>query len=403
MGLSFWSTPFFYILLHGNQILRDEMKKLLLSACVAIALCCSCSDTNSKISGKIDNATPDCKVYLDHIDITQITKVDSVEVNGKGEFTFKVKVENPEFYQLRYTGSNNNIYLLAEKDSTQYVTINSNASTDYTVNGSILSNELKKVVTQLYNSRNALNGIYNEMDNNPQAIDSLTRVASQVIISQMQFSRRYIIDNAGSPVTYFVLYQKLNNDYVLSLPTNLNYYRAVATNLNKSYPNAKYSKFVVNHTTKLLEQNTNAQINSLIANYSRDLPELRLVDSKGKEFDIEQLRGKTILLDFAMITAQETAAYQLELAEIHKKYASKGLVIVQVCFDKSKILWEASKRENNIKWICLLDEKGENSKILTDWNISTIPANYIIDKNFKIVGKNQFGANLSDYLKDILK
>ncbi len=379
------------------------MKKILLSACAAIALCCSCSDTNSKISGKIEHFEPNTKVYLDHIDVTQTTKIDSVKLGKNGQFTFKVKVDNPEFYQLRYTGSTDNIYLLAEKDSTQYITVQSTGATDYTVSGSTLSNELKRVVSKLYDSRKALNSIYAEMDKNPQEIDSLAKAASNVILGQMQFSRRYIIDNAGSPVTYFVLYQKLNNDYVLSLPTNLNYYRAVATNLNKNYPNAKYSKFVVNHTTKLLEQNTNAQINSLIENYSRDLPELRLTDSNGKEFDIENLRGKTILLDFAMITAQETAAYQLELAEIHKKYANKGLIIVQVCFDKSKILWEASKRENNIKWICLLDEKGEDSKILTDWNISTIPANYIIDKNFKIVGKNQFGANLSDYLKDILK
>lgn len=120
-------------------------------------------------------------------------------------------------------------------------------------------------------------------------------------------------------------------------------------------------------------------------------------------FDIENLRGKTILLDFAMITEQGTAEYQKELAEIQKKYASKGLVIVQVCFDKSKILWEMAKRDHKITWTCLLDEDGENSKNLMNWNIGSIPANYIIDKNFKIVGKNQFGANLSDYIKDILK
>ena len=104
-----------------------------------------------------------------------------------------------------------------------------------------------------------------------------------------------------------------------------------------------------------------------------------------------------------MITEQGTVAYQKELGEIYKKYSGKGLVIVQVCFDKSKILWEMAVREHDIKWTCLLDENSVNSKILTDWNISTIPANYIIDKNFKIVGKNQFGENLSDYIKDLLK
>lgn len=402
MGLTFWSTPFFYVLL--PNIIQTEMNKIFFTLTVAIAILSSCSDTNSKIGGKAENM-PNTMVYLDHIDLNQVTPIDSAKTNKNGEFKFNVTVEYPEFYQLRVNGGEN-IYLLAEKDSSQYVTINSTKSMDYSIQGSVLSNELKNVVNQLNSSKNTLNSIYTQMEknnNNAAVIDSLTKSASQVLYNQIMYSRKYIIDHAGSPVTYFVLYQKLNNDYVLSLPTNLNYYRATATNLNISYPNAKYSKFVTSHTTRLLEENTNAQLNELINNYSRDLPELKLTDEKGNIFDIEQLRGKTILLDFAMITEQGTAEYQKELVELQKKYASKGLVIVQVCFDKSKILWEMAKRDHKITWKCLLDPNAENSKILTNWNINSIPANYIIDKNFKIIGKNQFGANLSDYIKDILK
>ena len=380
------------------------MKKLtFLSIIIAATFCFACSDTNSKINGKIHNYNGE-KIYLDHVDISQITTIDSIEANKKGEFTFKVNVDYPEFYQVR-VGNSGAINLLAEKDSTQYIEIKSIDNLDYTVNSN-LSGLLQQAVAQLNQTKKGLSNIYSEMSksaDNKSKIDSLTKVASLSILDQINYARKFIINNAGSPVTYFILYQRLNNDYVLSLPANLNYYRAVATNLNKSYPNAKYSKFVTNHVTKLLEQNTNAQLNSIIENYSRDLPELRLKDEKGKMFDIENLRGKTILLDFAMITEQGTAEYQKELAEIQKKYASKGLVIVQVCFDKSKILWEMAKRDHKITWTCLLDENGENSKNLMNWNIGSIPANYIIDKNFKIVGKNQFGENLSDYIKDILK
>ncbi|MBP3420344.1 MAG: AhpC/TSA family protein [Marinifilaceae bacterium] len=376
---------------------------LLLSTIIAATLCYSCSDTNSKIEGTVKNYEGK-KIYLDHIDINQITKIDSAELGNSGEFTFKVKVETPEFYQLRLKGCEN-IYIMAEKDSTQTINITNPAEYEYSVEGSTLSSELKKVVSHLSNARKRLHSIYLAMADevDQSKLETLKKSASQTILDQIQFSRKYIIENPGSPVAYFVLYQKLHDDYVLTLPTNLNYYRAVATNLDIKYPNAKYSKFVKNHVLRLIEENTNAQLNTLINTYSRDLPELKLKDSKGKEFDIEKLRGKTILLDFAMITEQGTVAYQKELGEIYKKYSGKGLVIVQVCFDKSKILWEMAVREHDIKWTCLLDENSVNSKILTDWNISTIPANYIIDKNFKIVGKNQFGENLSDYIKDLLK
>lgn len=379
------------------------MKRLILLSTIIAVTLCSCSDTNSKIEGSIKNHKCD-KIYLDHIDINQVTKIDSVELDKDGTFSFKVKVENPEFYQLRYSGGDN-IYLLAEKDSTQYISINEPKGYNYSVKGSVLSDELRKVTAQLHTTRSTLNTLYNQMADtqNETRLDSLKKIASQTIIDQTQFSRKYILANPSSPVSYFVLYQKLQDNYILTLPTNLNYYRAVATNLEIQYPDAKYTKFVKNHVLRLIEENTNAQLNSLINAYSRDLPELKLRDQNGKEFDIEKLRGKTILLDFAMITEQGTAAYQKELNEIYKKYSNRGLVIVQVCFDKSKILWEVTKREQQIKWTCLLDETGENSKILTDWNISTIPANYLIDKNFKIVGKNQFGANLSDYINDILK
>ena len=49
------------------------------------------------------------------------------------------------------------------------------------------------------------------------------------------------------------------------------------------------------------------------------------------------------------------------------------------------------------------DSESLQSRTASTWNVRSIPANYIINQNMEIVGKNLYGDRLADRLNDLLQ
>ena len=79
------------------------------------------------------------------------------------------------------------------------------------------------------------------------------------------------------------------------------------------------------------------------------------------------------------------------------------MTIYQVCLDTSRLIWEDAPKALNIQWTCVWDENAMKSVNAGIWNIKHIPANYLIDKEFNIVGKNLFGNTLEERLNHVIK
>ena len=70
------------------------MRKILLLG-LLVVLIASCSEkTNVEIIGAIKDAA-NTKVYLEQIDVSSRTTIDSTKINKNGEFKFKLNVELP--------------------------------------------------------------------------------------------------------------------------------------------------------------------------------------------------------------------------------------------------------------------------------------------------------------------
>ena len=67
------------------------------------------------------------------------------------------------------------------------------------------------------------------------------------------------------------------------------------------------------------------------------------------------------------------------------------------------MVWERLVKQYGIDWICVRDPEGMKSRTAQQWNVQSIPANYIISPDFEIVGKNLGGDRLMDRLTDLMK
>ncbi|MDE7074926.1 MAG: redoxin domain-containing protein, partial [Odoribacter sp.] len=104
-----------------------------------------------------------------------------------------------------------------------------------------------------------------------------------------------------------------------------------------------------------------------------------------------------------VLTARDADAYIWDMKAVYDKFRNRGVEIYQVCLDGNKLAWENLVKRYDIRWTCVWDPDGLQSKVARLWNIQSVPADYIINRKSEIVGKNLFGRRLEDRLNDLLK
>lgn len=386
-----------------------KVKKILLSV-LAIVTLFSCSRKDQmKISGDIQNASKQ-KVYLEQLNVDQSVVVDSTETNRKGQFSFKREVTTPTFYNIRI-GKNAFVTLLGEPD--MHIQLKGNLedlNNNYWVDGSEGSLWLKMLNYQLNRTRQTMDSLRNAYNALPEgkAYDSI-RVHLEtewdtITGRQIKFSKDFILKHAVSPASYYALYQKFDNDnFILTPETNLHSYKIVASALKAMFPESQYTKAILKHLDLIKKNDNILRLQQLIANSETTLPEIKLPNSEGDTIALSSLKGKFVVLDFSVLGGADGRAYAAEMKKVYDKFRNRGVRIYQVCLDQNRLAWQRLVKQYGITWDCVWDADALQSRIARRWNIRTVPANFIINPKYEIVGKDLTGRRLEDRLNDLLK
>lgn len=386
-----------------------KVKKILLSV-LAIVTLFSCSRKDQmKISGDIQNASKQ-KVYLEQLNVDQSVVVDSTETNRKGQFSFKREVTTPTFYNIRI-GKNAFVTLLGEPD--MHIQLKGNLedlNNNYWVDGSEGSLWLKMLNYQLNRTRQTMDSLRNAYNALPEgkAYDSI-RVHLEtewdtITGRQIKFSKDFILKHAVSPASYYALYQKFDNDnFILTPETNLHSYKIVASALKAMFPESQYTKAILKHLDLIKKNDNILRLQQLIANSETTLPEIKLPNSEGDTIALSSLKGKFVVLDFSVLGGADGRTYAAEMKKVYDKFRNRGVRIYQVCLDQNRLAWQRLVKQYGITWDCVWDADALQSRIARRWNIRTVPANFIINPKYEIVGKDLTGRRLEDRLNDLLK
>lgn len=385
------------------------MIKTIISSAAIVLLLASCNKTNVNITGHIKEAGKQ-KIYLEQLNVDNTVIIDSTESNKNGEFKFKTFVEQPTFYNVK-VGPREAITFIAEADENIELSGSfKGLSQNYWVDGSenslwvkLLNFQLNNTVIQLDSLRNIYTNLAADKTYDTER-HRLLQTWDSIINKQIKFSKDFILKHAVSPASYYALYQKFDKDNFILTPTeDLHSFKIVASSLKAMYPESQYTKAILKHLEQIAKGFQNERIRQLIENSENTLPEINLPNSKQDTIALSSLKGKYIILDFTLLAAKESSAYINEMKTVYQKFKNKGLQIYQVCLDENQALWERLVQQENINWICVRDPQGLRSRIAQTWNIQNIPANYIINPKFEIVGKNLTGRRLEERLNDLMK
>ncbi|HZL09228.1 MAG TPA: TlpA disulfide reductase family protein [Prolixibacteraceae bacterium] len=382
------------------------MKKILSIVIVLATFTFACNKPNGfVISGKITNAE-DKYLYLDELRVASSFPVDSVKLKKDGSFIFKGKIGNPNFYLLRLNEKN---FITLLVDTTEKITVYGDAanfSRDYLVEGSPgsilvqeLNNRLTKTKHKLDSIRGRVNAFRNRKDYSGAKVKWDQELAD-IKQSQINYSTDFILKHPFSMASVLALYQKFDDsNYVIQ---DLQSLKVAASALNSIFPKSEHVKALYANTQSLMAQEKSSRLQNFIAENGQNSPDIILPDINGRDVALSSLEGKVVLLQFWSAFNRDSRIQNEALVELYRKYKSKGLEIYQVSADTSRNAWLTAIEDDKLSWINVGDMKG-SVNAFNQFNIHTIPSNYILDKDRSIVAKNLKGPALNQAIAKFTK
>lgn len=367
------------------------MKKIILTLVVGV-LMCSCSSDTVKISGRLLGLSSKV-VYVERVSGGASNLVDSVSLEATGDYRFVVKGvgKTPTHYNLVYNGER--IPLLLKGG--ERVTVNTVGSPlrSYTVEGSDESELLREFNKFYIEGTGRMAQIlenYSGAELSADAKKAMMQEYAQEYRSVKREQLRFIIENKDKIAAIIALYQRMPNEqYLFSNRDDIIYFRTVADAIEESYPD---SPFLPTLRTDIARMEARRSLISKIS--EAGYPDFELPDMYGKNIRLSSLDGKVVLLSFWSAGSGVMNQMNVEFKEVYNRFADLGFEIYQVAIDSSKALWINVVQEQQLPWVSVVDLRGEHSPILSTYNIKSLPANFLIDREGNIVAKNIYGEEL---------
>ncbi|WP_295122611.1 TlpA disulfide reductase family protein [uncultured Chitinophaga sp.] len=364
--------------------------KLLLPALVMSA---TAANAQAIIEGKIKGLEAGTKVYMQPL--TSSGKVDSTEATA-GAFSLQASAETGDIYLLRVgkdrTAENGSLLFYLEPGKLQ-VTGNGPLLKDITYKGPAYAADL--------NSLNALSKlpVFKEKSALSKQMNEAYKVKDTVLLAKLQKDypkldssanlvyEAWIDKHKGSPLSAFVLSFYLRYRDMEKLEAR---YKELE-------PSAKK-----NAVAKKMQHSIDAAKATAIGKLA---PEFTQNDTLGKPVALKDLRGKYVLIDFWASWCVPCRHENPAVVKAFNEYKDKNFTVLGVSLDRpdDKDKWIKAIHDDGLTWTHVSDLNWWDNAVSRLYDIRSIPANYLLDPEGKIVAKNLRGEDLEKKLAEVLK
>lgn len=349
------------------------MKKILmlLACCLVLGVACNNQEVKREsitVSGSLAN-----KISAgDSLSLRisgEAENIATATVAEDGTFTFNVKVEKEQFLTL-YIGDRPVVEIITEGND---IAISMNEEDNHiNIEGTRYNEIMRNFNDKVKPLVNTLYSATSETDAEKTYQELLATIDASVVENR---------DNPTSVKILGIFMQFGGDDKRTEELFNL---------INKRYSYLKeYSRMK----------------NTLIGS---DLIDLKLKDATGTEVVLSEVvkSGKWVLVDFWATWCGPCRHEIPFLVEAYKEFAPKGLEIYGVTFDRpgSEAKWQEFTKENSMTWINVWgsDENG-GWKAGKEYNVNSIPANFLYSPEGKLVAKNLRGEDIKKILAEHIK
>ncbi|HEU4553254.1 MAG TPA: TlpA disulfide reductase family protein [Chitinophaga sp.] len=132
-------------------------------------------------------------------------------------------------------------------------------------------------------------------------------------------------------------------------------------------------------------------------------PDFTANNTNRQPVSLSSLRGKYVLVDF---WASWCIPCRREFPFLKKAYArfkDKNFEILGYSLDEKEALWVSAVENDDTPWVQISALKGYKDPVVTMYNVSYVPKNWLIDPSGKIIARNLRGENVEKELEKLLK
>ena len=359
----------------------------------ALITTCGNRDT-ARISLTVKGAPDSTEVVVSRLAMNEIQVLDTVYTsNGKVTCGVPVYAGSPEFIYLSY-GNGENVSLLLQNREKVSVTADWAAPGKVEIRGSeesVLMQEVDSVI-KAFNAefdRMASELAEAEERGGQAEVTRLKRELGSVYVKCKQNAIKYVYSHPKSMSVIPMLYLKTSGGLpVFSQTTDAILMERVYDSLKTVYPASPYLVSLADEVS--LRLNAMEIQNRMAAAEAVDFPEIVLNDVNGQQQSLTALKGKVIILMFWDASNVEQRVYNTDLKILYERYHSRGLEIYQVGLNSDKTAWAMQVKEQKLPWISVCDPSAGASVGAMLYNVTQLPAMYVISRDGSIQSKDVF-------------
>ncbi len=386
----------------NNRIISKVKASILGLSAMAALFSCTPKTPQFHIEGHIAGAK-DTTLYLEAMTMNGLQLVDSARLTEGGAFSFAYAdtTSSPEMYRLRIGNQVINLSV----DSTETIGIEAkwpNMAFDYTVKGSGNCDTIRILSLRLANLEKRIVAMSNDRNYTLQERDSI--ITKMVKEYKDSVKIDFIQNRYERASSYYAIFQMIGQVSVFDIESDasdVQWLYAVANAWNQHYPGSLRTQNLCNIA---IRGRKNTRHHTIEINIDDDkireagLIDMGYPDINGKERRLTDLKGKVVLLDFTAYSAEKSQERIMLMRSLYDKYCGRGFEIYQVSLDPDRHYWKTVSK--NLPWICVFNEEGIASDMLTIYQVQQLNTYFLIDRENNLIDRAE---NIPDLEKAIEK